>query len=140
MAGISELTPTEAYEMLQQESGTRLIDVRSTMEFEYVGHPEGALHLPLKEPPDWQTRKDFAVQIKQMLSSESATDSRPEDMKLLMLCRSGKRSEQAAEILQAAGFAQVYNIIEGFEGDRDSDGHRSTVNGWRFHGLPWKQT
>ncbi len=140
MANIPELTPTEAYAMLQQESSARLVDVRSTMEFDYVGHPEGALHLPLKEPPDWQTRPNFVANLKERLNSENHAVSRLEEMKLLMLCRSGKRSEQAAELLQDAGFEQVYNIVEGFEGDLDSDGHRSTINGWRFHGLPWVQS
>ncbi len=140
MDKIPELTPVEAHEMLQRLNDAILVDVRSTMEFEYVGHPQGAMHLPLKEAPDWQTRPDFVAQLKNRLATETDAGSKPEELTLLMLCRSGKRSEQAAELLLAEGFQRVYNILEGFEGDLDSDGHRNTVNGWRFHGLPWVQS
>ena len=59
---------------------------------------------------------------------------------ILMLCRSGKRSQLGGELLSSAGFTEVYNIIEGFEGDKDEHGHRNCINGWRFHGLPWEQS
>jgi rhodanese-related sulfurtransferase len=61
------------------------------------------------------------------------------DRPLVLLCRSGKRSLAAAEALTSAGFAEVYNIAEGFEGDLDADGHRGRLGGWRTHGLPWVQ-
>jgi rhodanese-related sulfurtransferase len=59
---------------------------------------------------------------------------------LLLLCRSAKRTIPAGAALEAAGFTQVINILHGFEGDLDINGHRSSVNGWRFDGLPWVQT
>jgi len=55
----------------------------------------------------------------------------------MFLCRSGARSHHAAAAAAAAGYSSAYNILEGFEGDRDAEGHRGTVGGWKFHGLPW---
>jgi len=57
----------------------------------------------------------------------------------MFLCRSGARSHQAAQAAMQAGYANAYNILEGFEGDKDANGHRNTVGGWRFAGLPWIQ-
>jgi len=61
------------------------------------------------------------------------------DTRILLLCRSGKRSALAAEAAAQAGFAQVFNVLEGFEGEIDGDQHRGGQDGWRFHGLPWVQ-
>ena len=58
---------------------------------------------------------------------------------IVLLCRSGKRSALAAEAAAKAGFTQVFNVLEGFEGDLDEAGQRGTRNGWRFHRLPWLQ-
>jgi len=58
---------------------------------------------------------------------------------VLAICRSGKRSHVAAEHLREQGFREGYNVVEGFEGDLDTRRHRSTINGWRFHNLPWEQ-
>jgi rhodanese-related sulfurtransferase len=52
------------------------------------------------------------------------------------MCRSGDRSARAANLLIDAGFTNVWNQIEGFEGDMSKDGRR-TVNGWKNAGLPW---
>ena len=61
------------------------------------------------------------------------------DAPVLLICRSGKRSLEAGKALIDNGFADVYNIAEGFEGELDEAHHRSTTGGWRFHGLPWEQ-
>ena len=58
---------------------------------------------------------------------------------VVLICRSGKRSQEAGEVLIKDGFPEVYNILEGFEGELDDDHHRSTIGGWRFHDLPWEQ-
>jgi len=59
---------------------------------------------------------------------------------VLFLCRSGGRSHDAAVAATAAGFGACYNVLQGFEGDRDPDAHRNTVGGWRAAGLPWSQS
>ena len=137
---IKEIHPPEAYQILQQQQDAVLIDVRSTMEYEYVGHPVGAIHVPVKEPPGWETRADFVQKVRDAIQALSPVKQSSEDLPILMLCRSGKRSELGGEMLIKDGFKNVYNILEGFEGDRDENGHRNTINGWRFHGLPWEQS
>lgn len=137
---MKEVTPPEAYTLLQQNDQAVLVDVRSTMEYEYVGHPPEAVHVPVKEPPGWETRDEFVDELKNALQNRFKTDVGLEQRPLLMMCRSGKRSELAANMAAEAGFTDVYNIMEGFEGDKDANGHRNTINGWRFHQLPWKQS
>ncbi|MEQ8939045.1 MAG: rhodanese-like domain-containing protein [Gammaproteobacteria bacterium] len=137
---MKEVNPPEAYALLQQNDQAVLVDVRSTMEFEYVGHPPEALHVAIKEPPGWETRDEFVNELKSALQERFKTDVGLEQRPLLMMCRSGKRSELAANMAAEAGFTDVYNIMEGFEGDKDANGHRNTINGWRFHKLPWEQS
>lgn len=138
---ITNITPPEAWAKLQNEEETVLVDVRTSMEYEYVGHPLGAIHVPLMEAPDWKTVPDFPDKVRQaLLKSQRFQKKNPEELTILALCRSGKRSETAAEALITDGFKSVYNIIEGFEGDRDENKHRNTLNGWKFHNLPWEQS
>jgi rhodanese-related sulfurtransferase len=66
---------------------------------------------------------------------EAGTLDRP----VLLICRSGQRSLEAAHALDQHGFGDVINVVHGFEGDLDPDFHRSTLNGWRYEGLPWEQ-
>ena len=61
------------------------------------------------------------------------------DRPVVLICRSGNRSEEAAKTLEAAGFSRVYNIRHGFEGELDDSHHRNSINGWRHEGLPWEQ-
>lgn len=135
-----ELTPPQAWQVLQGDPAAVLLDVRSKMEYEYVGHPMGAKHVSLMEPPDWQVEQQFVARVNAALAAESAQHGEPSQRPVLALCRSGKRSALAAELLLAAGFRTVSNIAEGFEGDRDEKGQRSHINGWRFHNLPWEQS
>lgn len=135
----AEISPSEAWEILQSNPDAVLVDVRTSMEFEYVGHPMNAVNIPWKEAPGWQTNQDFVPQVKKLLSDIKGTGKDTESLPVLTICRSGKRSMAAAEELIKHGFREVYNIEQGFEGDRDGAKHRSTINGWRFHNLPWEQ-
>lgn len=137
---IKEVVPKQAYDILQKTDDAALIDVRSTMEYQYVGHPVDALHMPLKEPPDWETHGDFVKKLEIVLQQQFPDKKPLSDLTLLMLCRSGARSATAGEILINSGYTNIYNVLEGFEGDKDENGHRSTISGWRFHGLPWEQS
>ena len=58
---------------------------------------------------------------------------------ILSLCRSGIRSAAAAATMTALEYQRCYNITEGFEGDKDSNDHRGSINGWKVRGLPWVQ-
>lgn len=137
---IKEINPLEAFKILEQQQAAVLVDVRSTMEYEFVGHPPNALHIPLKEPPDWNTQPEFVQKLITGLSNHIGSSERLTDTPLLMLCRSGARSKLAGELLIENGFTTVYNVLEGFEGDKDDNGHRNTISGWRFHNLPWEQS
>ncbi|MEQ1668228.1 MAG: rhodanese-like domain-containing protein, partial [Sulfuriferula sp.] len=57
---------------------------------------------------------------------------------VMFMCRSGGRSNSAAAAAQAAGYSEAYNILEGFEGDKNEAGQRGHKNGWKVAGLPWK--
>jgi len=136
---IKEITPDEAWEILRSDAKAVILDVRSTMEFLYVGHPVGAINVPLKEPPAWEIDPNFADKAGRALAERFA-GMRPENITVLSLCRSGQRSMTAAELLTARGFSSVYNVLEGFEGERDANNHRNTISGWRVRQLPWEQS
>lgn len=137
-AALGHLDPEQAHALLQREPGAVLLDVRSRMEHDYVGHPPGALHVAWSEWPAWQPDPGFVEAVRAALGAQGRTH--PERTPVLTLCRSGARSAAAGRALLAAGFQQVYNIDEGFEGARDAQGHRSSIDGWRCRGLPWEQS
>lgn len=132
MSDITRIDPQQAHALLDANPRARLIDVRSAMEYNFVGHPVGAEHIPLKEFPDWTNLPGFIEQVR-------ALEPDP-DTPLVLMCRSGVRSMEAAKLLQQAGYQHLYNMEQGFEGDKDADQHRGTLGGWRFHGLPWEQS
>jgi len=138
LESLNHLSPQEAADILQQVSNALLIDVRSNMEFLFVGHPKGALHVPWIDEPDWCVNPDFEKEIRQLMLG-GVCDQGENSPPIILICRSGKRSVDAGNRLLKAGFHNVCNITEGFEGDRDSNYHRGTIGGWRFRGLPWEQ-
>ena len=129
----------KAWDLLQSSTKAALVDVRSTLEYTHVGHPVGSLHVPLMEPPDWQPIPDFAARVRAALKDHLGVQE-PESLSLLLICRSGRRSQTAGELLLKDGFTEVYNISDGFEGDLDGRKHRSAISGWRYHNLPWEQS
>jgi len=134
MSEVRSLNPREAFEFLQKHPNALLVDVRSHMEFLFVGHPAGAIHIPWIDEPEWKINPNFVTQVRQaMLGGQHGAAP------VVLICRSGVRSLEAGEILLKAGIPEVYNVTEGFEGALDDHHHRSTVGGWRFHGLPWEQ-
>lgn len=129
---IENLNPQQTWDFLQQNPNAVLIDVRTKMEHLFVGHPPKAIHIPWKEAPDWQLNPNFVAQVRQVVSNPNTP--------ILLLCRSGQRSLEAAAALQASGYTHLINIEEGFEGALDDNKQRGNVNGWRFAGLPWQQS
>jgi rhodanese-related sulfurtransferase len=99
----------------------------------YVGHPAGAEHVAWQEGPEWEIDPEFVDKVKRLVRNHL-------DRPVLVICRSGHRSVYAGEALEAAGFSNVINVLEGFEGPLDDNFHRGTLGGWRFRGLPWYQT
>ena len=128
---MTHLTPKEAQAFLQSQPDALLVDCRTEMEFFYVGHPVGAVHVAWQEAPDWEVNVRFAAEV--------LREAKSRDKPVLLICRSGNRSADAGAALQSAGFSNVVNVLYGFEGERDSHGHRNVLNGWRHDGLPWEQ-
>jgi rhodanese-related sulfurtransferase len=126
------VTPQEAYALLQSSPNVRLVDVRTNAERDWVGRPalpeaqHGAVQWSLY--PGSTPNPDFATQLQQTADRENV---------VLFLCRSGVRSRHAARVATELGYTQAFDILEGFEGDRDGEGHRKTVGGWCKAGLPW---
>lgn len=136
---VKSLTPQQSWQLLQDDPRAVLIDVRSNMEFLFVGHPSGAIHVPWIDEPDWKINPNFAREVRKVLLGGISCHEDAGCAPVILICRSGKRSLDAAEALLADGFTQVFNVLEGFEGELDDHHHRSTAGGWRHHGLPWEQ-
>lgn len=122
------LTPAEAHALMQADA--KLVDVRTQPELTYVGRVPGSLVVEWQTYPGNQLNPAFLQQL--------AEAAEPEDA-LMFLCRSGGRSHSAAAAATQAGWRESYNVLEGFEGDKDAEQHRNTVGGWRKAGLPWVQ-
>ena len=132
------LAPDQACELLQADSRALLIDIRSTMEYLFVGHPVGAVHIPWVDEPGWKANPNFITDVRKLSlgANEEQTDHCPP---IILICRSGQRSLEAGKALLEAGFNNISHIAEGFEGNLNEQHQRSTLNGWRARGLPWEQ-
>jgi rhodanese-related sulfurtransferase len=133
------LTPQQALKLMQDDPRSVLVDIRSSMEFLFVGHPKGAVHVPWIDEPDWIINPDFVTDIRKLLLGGAVCTVDDGCAPVILICRSGKRSLEAGKLLLESDFNRVFHVDEGFEGDLDEDHHRSSFNGWRFHGLPWEQ-
>lgn len=126
------VTPTEAYEWVQADPRVMIVDVRTNAERDWIGK----VHIPEKQHgwvqwnlyPESVRNPDFLEQLGTVASP---------DQVLLFLCRSGVRSRHAATMATQNGYRNCFDILEGFEGDKDREGHRKSVNGWCHAGLPW---
>ncbi|HEX6318189.1 MAG TPA: rhodanese-like domain-containing protein [Burkholderiales bacterium] len=130
---MEHLPPKRAMEFLQRNPDALFIDCRSEMEYLFVGHPVGALHVAWNDGPDWEVNPHFVGQVKKLAGVQHAM--RP----IVLICRSGNRSQEAGGALERAGFTRVFNVEHGFEGELDERHHRNARAGWRFEGLPWEQ-
>lgn len=130
---MKHLSPTETQAFLAAHPEALFVDVRMELEYLYVGHPPGAVHVAWYEYPDMQP--DAAVFVARV-RREAGTDlHRP----VVLLCRSGTRTLAAGAALEEAGFTDVMHVQHGFEGDPDEHFQRGKRNGWRHAGLPWEQ-
>lgn len=133
------LTAKQAWQMMHDDPRTVLVDIRSTMEYLFVGHPASAVHVAWIDEPDWTVNPHFETEIRKLLLGGVVCDDEQGCAPVVLICRSGKRSLEAGRVLVGSGMKNVYHVDEGFEGDLDEHHHRSAVNGWRFQGLPWEQ-
>lgn len=126
------LTPLEACQFLNEVADAVIIDVRTKAELNYVGRIPGAVEIEWLGWPDTKVNDNFI--------NELAEAGISKEQPVLFICRTGVRSHNAALATRREGYHEVFNIIEGFEGDPNGNSQRNTVNGWRFHGLPWGQS
>ena len=123
------VTPAESWELWNLAPGAKLVDVRTRAEWDWVGRIPGAIEIEWQSYPGGQPNHDFLAQLRRQVDPESL---------VMFICRSGARSHNAACLANEAGYTESYNVLEGFEGDKDAAGHRGTTGGWRHAGLPWQ--
>ena len=131
------LLPKMAVERLQSNSQALFVDVRSKAEYKYVGYPENSILIPWIDEPDWEPNPEvFSDLVMQELDGrENLLNT-----EIILICRSGFRSNEALKCLENKGFTQVSHVASGFEGDLDENDHRGNLNGWRHDGMPWSQS
>ncbi|MDE5445815.1 rhodanese-like domain-containing protein [Bradyrhizobium sp. CSA207] len=132
-----ELSPGEAWTKMVGSPLVKLIDVRTEAEWKYVGEPDvetlGAalVKISWQLSPDMRVNSEFLNQLREAVGADDT---------LLFMCRSGGRSLAAAKAARGCSIKQSYSIAGGFEGDLDENGHRGNKAGWKYQGLPWRQT
>jgi rhodanese-related sulfurtransferase len=134
---VENVPPTQTWEALKTRPDAQLVDVRTDAEWNFVGVPDLAqagkqvVLIPWQVYPAMQRNGAFEDQLKQAGFTP--------DHHIYFICRSGVRSLAAAEAARAAGFPNVFNVSDGFEGPVNPGGHRGSTAGWRADGLPWRQ-
>ncbi len=131
------ITASEAFAKWQAEPTTKILDVRTPGEYAFVGHPDMAINIPVKNYAggmDPETSKPLMVLNEKFV--EEVKKQFKETDTIMVMCRSGSRSATAINMLAKAGFKNLYSVTDGFEGDKSKDGKR-TVNGWKNAGATW---
>jgi rhodanese-related sulfurtransferase len=137
-----DLLAIDAYALLEGDSSSALIDVRTQAEWTYVGTPDlqplgkTPLFLEWQSYPSMAVDDNFPVRLEALLKSAGVERGAP----LVFLCRSGARSRHAAVAMTSAGWGPCFNVSDGFEGPLDVSRRRGGVGGWKAGGLPWSQT
>lgn len=133
-----DVTPTEAWALLEDEPDAVLVDVRTAAEWAYVGLPDIADLDKVPVTIEWSTFPGGARN--ESFADQLAAEGIPTDAPVLFLCRSGARSAAAATLAAEQGWTRAHNVAGGFEGALDPQRHRGTAGGWKAAGLPWAQT
>lgn len=140
-----DVTPKEAYKMLQKDTkNTFLVDVRTRIEYQDIGHPVGAYNIPWKFYTTKVGKKGYGKTRNANFCNDLKAQFNPKTDTLLMLCRSAKRTIASTTAAVDCGFKpdKVFNVLGGFEGDKVKDktspfyGQRM-MGSWRLEGLPW---
>jgi rhodanese-related sulfurtransferase len=137
-----DVTAREAYDFVQSEPKAQIVDVRTRAEWSFVGVPDlsGAgkevILAEWQRYPAMDVDPDFVASVERELARRGAG----KDDRVMFLCRSGARSQAAAQAMAAAGWHNSYNISGGFEGPLDGERRRGAVDGWKAQHLPWFQS
>ena len=134
-----DITPLQAWKLLSENPRAVLVDVRTDAEWRFVGVPDLSSLGREVVYIEWNTsdgtrNENFAAELRDQIPPAAGDEERP----VVFLCRSGNRSIGAAEIATEVGITPAYNVLDGFEGHLNAQGHRGET-GWRATGLPWKQ-
>ena len=141
MSYAGDVSCEECWKALHETEGAQLVDVRTSAEWSFVGLPDlgsvgkRVITIEWQKFPGMDVNTDF-VEVAQQAIEAAGGDK---DAPIFCLCRSGARSISAAVALTNAGFSKAYNVLGGFEGDKNQQGHRGKVSGWKHDGLPWQQ-
>ena len=132
-----DLLPKMALERLSDNPSALFVDVRSKAEHKYVGYPENSILIPWIDEPNWKPNPDvfYDAVVDALGNRNDKLES-----EVILICRSGFRSNEALKCLQSKGFNNVAHVTSGFEGDLDENDHRGNLNGWRHDGMPWTQS
>ena len=134
---VHDISSVECFDKLSKNSKSYLIDVRTKPELEFTGVPnlsilnKKTLFISWHEYPKMKINHNFQNQF--LEGNLNKGDY------IFLICRSGRRSFQAAKYLTSLGYNHSYNVSDGFEGDKNKLNQRSTINGWKYNHLPWKQ-
>jgi rhodanese-related sulfurtransferase len=143
VAYAGDITPLEAWKLLSDNPQAVLVDVRTDAEWRFVGVPDLSSLGREVVYIEWNTgngqrNQDFLAELKDQIPPLGPDVAEQGERPVVFLCRSGNRSIGAAEVATEAGITPSYNVLDGFEGHIDAEGHRGGT-GWRAIGLPWKQ-
>jgi rhodanese-related sulfurtransferase len=132
-----DITPQQAWDLLSENPEAVLVDCRTDAEWRWVGVPDISSLGRDVVYIEWVSNdgKRNTSFVDDLLAAGVTPGERP----VVFLCRSGNRSIGAAEAATAAGIGPSYNVLDGFEGHLDEQGHRGG-SGWRAIGLPWVQS
>jgi rhodanese-related sulfurtransferase len=136
---VTHLSAKKAWDLIQKEPKVAFIDVRSDMEHLFIGHPAGSVNIPWIEEPNWEVNPHFVRDVRKLVLGGVIDSPEHHSVPVILICRSGNRSDEAGKLLVDNGFKRIYNIVQGFEGELDDNHQRSTLAGWRFDQLPWEQ-
>ena len=134
---IENILPKDCFKYLSKNPNAYLIDVRTTPEWLYVGLPNLESLQKKTICVAWQIYPEMEININ--FESEIINAGINTKDTIFLICRSGKRSLDAAQFLTSCGFINCYNVKDGFEGKLNNNNHRSNKEGWKFNNLPWKQ-
>ncbi len=139
--GVENVTVLEAWKRLESDPKAVLVDVRTRAEWAFVGVPDlsridrDVMLIEWQTFPDSRIAADFTERLEAALAAKGIEKS----TEIFFICRSGGRSQMAADAMTAAGYHRCRNVMEGFEGPLDASRHRSQIGGWKFSGLDWVQ-
>ncbi|MBU6339065.1 MAG: rhodanese-like domain-containing protein [Rickettsiales bacterium] len=140
---VTQISAKDAFNLLKNDQSSILIDVRTFEEFKFVGITDSAEFsdrmalIPWQLFPEMQVNPEFGEKLEDYL--RKLFGNAIEEIKIVFLCRTGGRSNAAANHATNLGYKNCYNLVSGFEGDLNQYSQRGKVNGWKAENLPWRQ-